>query len=165
MKRIASWALLITLASCGGDAKSTAKQMRPKDSGVEGDSQGLRCGSKICSVPADAGTACCVDRFTGGCGMLTGGTCRPLPSDRDDACPDPDLGGLGYAGGASSSIHGCCAPNNECGINLGIGLGCTPAAQTCELLPRLILERYHAQTCDGDPLTLPADCGTGTGSD
>jgi hypothetical protein len=105
-----------------------------------------------------------MDRFTGGCGVMMAGICRPLPSDKNGACPEPDLSGLaGYAAGSGgsqrSSISGCCAPNNECGINLGIGLGCTPASQTCPFLLRAILERYKAQTCDGQPLELPDDCG------
>ena len=167
MKRIPLLALALTLAACGGDDKSSAKESQTTAPTADAGSQGVRCGAETCSAPADAGAACCMDRFTGGCGMMIADICRPLPSDKDNACPEPDLSGLAwYTAGSgatqTSSISGCCAPNNECGFNLGIGLGCTPAAQACALLPRVILERHKAQTCDGQSLELPADCGFST---
>lgn len=95
--------------------------------------------------------------------MTVAGICRPLPSEKNSNCPGPDLSGLpGYTAGTgaiSSSIKACCASNNECGFDLGVGLGCTAASDTCVLLPRAILSRHKGQTCDGEPKELPADCG------
>lgn len=135
------------LAACGSEDKPGPSAEPGTDGSV---SDKFTCGSDVCELPEGmSGELCCVDQFSGGCGLMQGAECRRLP-ERDDRCPDIT---------ASATIRGvpCCAQNGECGIDLGVG--CLSTVENCALFPRAVVEQLGRQSCDGDKLELAADCG------
>ncbi len=159
--------LLVVLASvlggCGGDdgggatKTDTASQMKAGSGGSK-DKDGVPCGPKTCTAPAGAtGPACCIDQFAGMCGVMGGGSCRPA-AKTDDRCPIPDLKLMLPANGAIMQPVGCCTADNECGVDFGVG--CQSRTVLCMGIGLDQLDKLKAETCDGDALPLPADCGT-----
>jgi hypothetical protein len=51
----------------------------------------------------------------------------------------------------------CCASDNQCGIDYG--MGCTDVATLCKILPKNLAKTIHPATCNGTPMALPDDCG------
>jgi hypothetical protein len=158
--------VLLTLAgvvgACGGD-----------DSGDKGGTSGSGsvapmsdktvCMGTTCALPEGVeGTLCCTDAFTGKCGIKSGNgdSCTAFPEDVDSRCPVPTLGMMGMGAGAGF-LFGCCAPSGECGIGFG-SMACQPVSSLCGVIPKQFVSMITAQTCDGEPVTLPENCGTDT---
>jgi hypothetical protein len=159
-------------SACGGDDGGTTptKTGSAGKGGAAGSGGPVYCAKEICKVPAGLGDveACCMDKFSGGCGIMSGSSCRPVPTSMDDRCPVPDLassfmipGAAGTGGGATAGvvIVGCCTANNECGVDYGIG-GCQPRSAACQIVPKANIDMIKPITCDGKPIDLPADCGS-----
>jgi hypothetical protein len=150
------------LAACGGDDKDgdTGKKNNSQQKAGSGgdDKGGVGCGSKVCKVPDGVmGEACCKDNFSSTCGIKTSsaGQCRELPKI-DERCPVPDIMvRMGPPG--MTTAYGCCTSNNECGIDFGSG--CQPRTIACMVVGPDQKDKIMHQTCDGDELPLPADCG------
>jgi len=157
------------LAACGGGDERTpsraveASDAAPHatDSAADG-GKVLRCAGEPCELPSRFmfDEPCCLDPFAGGCGVMIAGTCQRY-SKRDGRCPaaTPD-GQIGEAA-EETGIIPCCASNGECGIDVGAGLGCVATSQSCSTYPKEFIELLGSQTCDGEPLELPPNCGVG----
>lgn len=156
MRWVARVVLLAGFAvlGCGGDDEAAPEpEPEPAEDGVaDAGPAPFTCAGEVCEKPEDMpGELCCADNFTGGCGLKRGDECRRL-SKRDDRCPEPMPPG-------PSGATPCCAPNDECGLDLNTGLGCTSTSQNCSVYPRQIVELLGSMTCDGEQLELPDDCG------
>jgi hypothetical protein len=154
--------LLSLLGACGGHDGSTSKtniaSQERAGSGVTRDDEGVPCGPAMCSAPkGSTGPACCVDQFSGTCGVMGGGTCRATPKS-DERCPIPDLKLMLPANGSIMQPVGCCTSDGECGVDFGVG--CQSRTVLCMGIGLDQLDKLKAETCDGKPLPLPADCGT-----
>jgi hypothetical protein len=158
-KRWAAWGFVVMSAlGCGGDDKENAPEPPPPEEVADAGPAPFTCAGEVCELPEDAiGELCCADQFTGGCGVLRDNGCRRI-TKRDDRCP------AAMPPGPSGSIP-CCAPNGECGLDLGIGIGCASTSQNCSIYPREIVELLGSMTCEGEELELPEDCGIGASSD
>lgn len=156
--------VLLTLAgavgACGGD-----------DSGDKGGSAGsvapkgdtVCSGNVKCVLPEGVdGELCCTNPFSGKCGVKsgTGETCVQFPENVDDRCPVPMAGMFGAMGGAGF-VYGCCAESGECGIGFA-SMACQPVSALCSIVPKQFVSMLTAQTCEGEAITLPTDCGTNT---
>jgi hypothetical protein len=156
-----SMALAALLAACGGDdvggnGKTDNSQGKAGSSGLKEGEVG--CGSKVCKLPSGVtGEACCQDQFSAACGVRASATavCRALPKT-DDRCPPPDLNVM--VPGGTGAIYGCCTSNNECGIDFGAG--CQPRTTACMVIGPDQVDKIKPETCDGEELPLPANCGT-----
>lgn len=156
-------ALAALLAACGSssDANSGKTAGAQGKAGSGGPKEGeVACGSAICKLPSGAtGEACCKDQFTGACGIKASATaaCRDVPKT-DDRCPLPQLGVMPpMMGSMGMQTYGCCTANDECGIDFGAG--CQPRTTVCTFVGPDQVDKIMPQTCDGDPLPLPANCG------
>jgi hypothetical protein len=150
------------LAACGGGSgsgKTTSSQGKAGSGALKPGE--TACGSSTCKLPSGVtGEVCCMDNFTGACGIKNGGNCRAVPKT-DDRCPPPDLkvmfpmpaGSMG-----TMQTFGCCTSNNECGIDFGAG--CQPRTTACMVIGPDQVDKIKPQTCDGNALPLPANCGT-----
>jgi hypothetical protein len=150
------------LVACGGDDGSSSSADRSQEAaGSSGGKkeEGAACGPKVCTVPdGQTGDACCLDQFAGTCGVKSGaGTCHP-PVSTDKRCPIPDLKLMLPSNGSIMQPLGCCTTDNECGVDFGIG--CQSRTVLCSGIGLDQLDKLKRQTCDGNDLPLPADCGT-----
>ena len=147
------------LAACGGGDDEGDKE-NPNSGGEEkDDGETLECGADSCTLPKEleGEELCCIDNFAGGCGIKVGASCRDIP-DVDDRCPTPDIM-VNFPGANSMTVFGCCTGNNQCGVDFG--MGCQPRTVACAVIgPDQVDELVH-ETCDGEPLELPANCGMG----
>lgn len=151
---------LSLLGGCGGsDGGGTAKTDRAQEkAGTGGTAEGVPCGSKRCTAPqGSVGPACCIDQFSGTCGVMGGGSCRAAPKT-DERCPIPDLKLMLPSNGSIMQPVGCCTGDNECGVDFGVG--CQSRTVLCQGIGLDQLDKLKAETCDGKALPLPADCGT-----
>ena len=158
------WFAALASAACGGsdDEQRPAPRQESTDASADGTAaEGgavLECGGERCELPQRyvLNDSCCLDAFTGGCGVMLAGTCQRY-SKRDARCPaaTPD-GQMGEAAEESGVIP-CCAGNGECGLD--VGLGCVATSQACNVYPRAFIEALGSRTCDGEQLELAADCG------
>jgi hypothetical protein len=155
-------ALMGLLAACGGsDDKNTGKTASPNkgEAGNKAEA-GIACGAKTCKLPKEleGQEACCVDMFAGTCGVKMGANCRAIPKT-DDRCPAPELNvRIPGMGNAAMGIFGCCTAADECGIDFGAG--CEPRTFACMFIGPDQVEKIKPQTCGGEELPLPANCGT-----
>jgi hypothetical protein len=154
----------------GEKASGAAEAGSGKDAGL-GDAavqKTLSCGTKTCKLPADSTLElCCMDLFTSACGMLIGGSCSPMRSDEPTSCPLPSLPHIATATGGANGVGGisaCCAGNNECGLDLGVNLGCSNYATACSFLPQDYRDLIEYRTCDGDAIPQPDACKSGKNS-
>jgi hypothetical protein len=162
------WVVAVVLAACGGsgnDDKGSAGAAGKAESGTGGSSSDktMPCGAKTCRLPAESlDDPCCRDEFAAECGLMAGGQCRKLRAEPDERCPLPDIPGIANAAdpqNAQSGVSGCCTENNECGLDLGIGTGCSSNASSCRLFPPPYTDKLALITCDGDPIAnVPDDC-------
>ena len=160
------WIGWVVLAACGCGEHKAAEPAESRDAAAEDASSGgpmgetLRCGAELCERPArfTDEPLCCADPFSGGCGVLIGETCQKY-SKRDPRCPVRTPDGLTGADAEASGTIPCCASNGECGLDFGAGLGCISTSQACGLYPREYIELLGSQTCEGEMLEIPADCG------
>ena len=159
------WIGMASLAcACGDDSGS-----EPVASSGSGGGAGtgtvapdkLVCVSEVCELPPGlTGKLCCHDPFRGGCGIERDGSCWEFPK-ADARCPKPDLSslaGIQVDPGKMGVWTECCAGNNQCGIDFG--MGCTTVEAVCAILPKFLTNTLRPATCDGMPLTLPPNCGT-----
>ena len=170
--QIASLAALFAVAACGGDdsdggAHGGAGGKGGSEAGAEAeasDGKSTTCGATKCRVPDDSPfKVCCKDQFSGTCGVLMGdSTCVQMRSEVAAKCPLPDIPGIADANagsGAGRGSSGCCAANNECGVDLGVGTGCTSNSSLCEFFPVEYARKLTLITCDGEELeTKPMGC-------
>jgi hypothetical protein len=154
---------LSLFGACGGDdgggnAKTNASSQEKAGSGATKDNEGVPCGKSMCTAPTGSTSqACCIDQFSGTCGVVGGGTCRAAPKT-DDRCPVPDLKLMLPSNGSISQPVGCCTSDNECGVDFGVG--CQSRTVLCMGIGLDQLDKLKAETCDGKELPLPAGCGT-----
>lgn len=146
--------MLGSLAACGGGLSKDDLAMRESD-GAGGATAARKCGAELCTLPPElAGQQpCCMDPFRGGCGVKMSGTCRPVPK-ADARCPLPMIM---TPRAPNMMVVGCCAPNDECGFDFG--LGCQALTTACEIVGPEQAKTLMPTTCEGAPLPLPADCG------
>lgn len=153
--------LITLLSACGSDSSggSAGKGSMASASTAKKDGS-VPCAKDTCTVPDSlkGETACCMDPFKGGCGILAGSTCRAYPMV-DSRCPVPDLMGPAAQGMMFDiKAFGCCTSNNECGIDFGMG-GCQPTSSLCRYISTADAASLKPMTCDGQPVELPANCG------
>lgn len=146
-------------AACGGDdgdEKDTGSTKSGQDKDKDDDE--FVCGAETCELPKGVkGELCCRDQFTGGCGLKMGASCRPLPKV-DDRCPVPQLNVMVPGmGNIVSETYGCCTSTNECGIDFGSG--CQPRSIACMVVRPDQVQNIKLQTCDGEEMPLPENCG------
>jgi hypothetical protein len=159
---------LLTLAACGGDddvPKGAAGGAGRAEAGSVGGAPGGKqviCGGTTCKQPmSSALEPCCIDEFAGTCGTSNAGRCQPLPSESADDCPFPDGIGFGTSTAGSKPDSGattCCAKNDQCGIDLGVGLGCTAFADLCVMLAPQSIAKLSFSNCAGEPIDEPENC-------
>lgn len=181
--RLMSLVVTLSLVGCGSDGEAEPSSAEQPSVPI-GE---LPCGRNSCKLPGEFAGArlCCVDAFAGTCGIKTyhSDSCRPFPKI-DPRCPVPippeerskyfdDIQGV--------QLFGCCTSDNMCGLDVlsdtdenfpvfGVppefqpdhpGQLCQPRSRMLCLLVQAELlepERVMEQTCDGQPLELPADC-------
>jgi hypothetical protein len=157
--------LVLLFAACGGDDDDTDSKSDPVLKPGE-----LGCGSKACALPngITGETLCCKDAFTGTCGIKAGDGCRDFPMP-DERCPPPPVQLPSFPGAAQATTYGCCTDQGECGVDLGMTIpgqasSCVPRTFLCNFVSRANASMIEPKTCDGEPIELPADCGsTGRG--
>ena len=71
----------------------------------------------------------------------------------------------GEPGSAPTNTYGCCTDSGECGIDLGMAIpgqsgSCVPRTFLCNFVPKAQVSMIQPMTCDGEPMDLPADCGS-----
>ncbi|HKU38233.1 MAG TPA: hypothetical protein VJR89_08800 [Polyangiales bacterium] len=154
----------IALAACGGGddgaAADDAGQHTDKDAGSKPGQKTMLCGTKTCSLPADSPfEPCCRDMFTSTCGTLFSGTCQAERVEGSDECPLPksDLFAVARDKGMGG-VSACCAKNGECGLDLGVGVGCTATRELCLQFPPEYREDFRIMTCDGEELPDQGAC-------
>ena len=76
---------------------------------------GVACGNERC-MPGSTGDACCLDRFTSQCGVMTRGQCTQPPAPEDPRCPSVQVPVVGM-------LSSCCTPTGDCGIIAPAGFG------------------------------------------
>ena len=161
--------VLLTLAgfvgACGGDddddddkgGNTAGSVAKPGDTVCPGS------GPSKCELPEGVdGQLCCTDPFNGKCGVRSGSgdSCVAFPENVDERCPVPMIG-MGATMG-NGFLYGCCSEDSgECGIGIA-NMPCQPVRSLCTILPKMLISQIKAQTCDGEPVELPADCGTNT---
>lgn len=163
MRVLFGWLVLawIALAACGGG--DDAAEGGATDAGNAPDKPAektLVCGSKTCSLPADSlFEPCCRDTFSGTCGTLLGGTCQQERVEGSDKCPLPksELFGVAKDKGMGG-VSACCAKNGECGLDLGVGTGCTATRELCAQFPPELASDFKILTCDGEPVVDQGPC-------
>jgi hypothetical protein len=165
----------MAIAACGGD--DDAESGRAGASGSKGESgssgsssdKTMTCGAKTCRLSADSlDTPCCRDEFAGECGLLVGTQCRKLRAKTDQRCPLPDIPGIADAADPANErngVSGCCTDNDECGLDLGLGAGCSANASNCMIFPPPYASSLALTTCDGEPIpNIPDACKAGAGA-
>lgn len=153
-------ALACVLAACGGDDSGSKENSETGRAGSDSRAeQEYACGSETCTLPAEleGETLCCMDPFSGGCGVKADGDCRPIPKV-DERCPPPNIM-VNIPGAVVPKVFGCCTSANECGTDFG--MGCQPRTVACMVVRPDQLDQIQHQTCSGEPLPLPANCGMG----
>ncbi|HET6333133.1 MAG TPA: hypothetical protein VFG30_07965 [Polyangiales bacterium] len=162
----------LAIAACGGDDDAGSGGAGGKgDNGESGASGGssdktMICGAKTCRLSADSLDApCCRDEFAGECGLMVGNQCRKLRAKIDERCPLPEIPGIADAADPANErngVSGCCTDNNECGLDLGLGTGCSGNASNCMFFPPPYTDSLALTTCEGEPLqNIPDACKTG----
>ena len=164
------WFCALALAACGGDEKEPAEPTPETPDAGAGDVDGvssrgqptMRCGGERCELPLHLSTLdtslCCLDMFTGGCGIMVGDQCQRI-SKRDSRCPAVTPQGMTGEEAELAGIYPCCASNDECGLDVGGGLGCLSTSQACSIYPREFVELLGSRTCDGKELEVSDECG------
>jgi hypothetical protein len=174
---IVGFVALVAVAACGGDdggtdgaagARSGSGGNGGSEAGTDADAmaggKSLTCGVKKCRIPEDSPfDVCCKDEFTGACGLLVGDNqCQQMRAEVVASCPLPDIPGIADAtagSGAGGGVSGCCTANNECGVDLGVGTGCSSNSSLCTFFPPEYASKLELITCDGKTLeTKPAGC-------
>jgi hypothetical protein len=151
--------LIMFLSACGSDSspdkgKTTSASTATKKDGT------IPCAQATCTLPDSlkGETLCCMDKFNGGCGIMAGSSCRAFPTV-DSRCPVPDLmASAGQGMMFDIKAFGCCASNNECGIDFGMG-GCQPTTSLCRYISKDEAASLKPTTCDGAAVEVPANCG------
>jgi hypothetical protein len=153
---------LIIVAACGGDSGDAKDDTKGSSSSPQTKAGEKQCGKDTCKLPEglEDEELCCIDPFAGGCGVKSANTCRPFPKV-DDRCPPPDIQ-VPMANGLVGRVFGCCTTDNACGIDIGMG-SCLPRTIACMGVPKDQVDKIQPQTCDGEPLPLPANCGSNGG--
>jgi hypothetical protein len=149
-------ALAVSLwAACGDDDDADSSESEADAAKPFADDE-LPCGREVCKLPdrLEGETLCCMDPFSGGCGIKSVESCRPIP-EVDERCPTLDLG-LG-SGANVVPLFGCCTADNECGVDF-MG-ACQPRSIACNFVSKARVEMIQPQTCEGEPLPLPEVCG------
>lgn len=123
------------------------------------------CAKEICkAVNGMAAAPCCMDRFAGGCGVQSGNSCVKPPTP-DARCPVPAFAAMmgsfpGASGGAPTLVTGCCTTDNQCGVDMGTGMGCQSRTAVCMFIPKMFVSMIEPLSCDGQTLPLPDNCGS-----
>lgn len=172
--RIMGFVAIVLAAACGsedggkagaGDDRAGAGGKGGSDAGVDaGDGKTIECGSTTCRAPEGSPfEVCCKDQFAGACGLVMGeGQCMQMRAEVVTSCPLPDIPGIADAtagSGAQAGVSGCCTPNNECGVDLGVGTGCSSNSSLCTFFPFEYASKLQLITCDGKELeTKPSAC-------
>jgi hypothetical protein len=155
-----AFGLITLLCACGSDSSSSPSKGSATSPSTAKKDGSVPCAKETCTVPDSlkGETACCMDPFKGGCGIMAGSTCR-VPPTVDSRCPVPDLMAAASQGMMFDiKAFGCCASNNQCGIDFGMG-GCQPTSSLCRYISKDDAASLKATTCDGAAVELPADCG------
>lgn len=162
------WVAVFAVAACGGDDSSSsgAAGARSGSGGAGGGEAGesasaggksLTCGATKCRVPDDSPfDVCCKDEFAGECGLLMGDNqCQKMRAEVVTSCPLPDIPGIAKAAaspGAGGGVSGCCTEANECGVDLGVGTGCSSNSSLCSFFPPEYASKLELIACDGKEL-------------
>jgi hypothetical protein len=154
-----SLAIAALCGACGGDdapdEASSSSIASPSSAGNAPAGQ-LFCAKETCKLPESLSgeTLCCMDPFSGGCGIKAADSCRPFPKV-DERCP---VGDLGLAMGPDVvPLFGCCTSDDQCGFDF-MG-SCQPRSVACNFVSKDMVEMIQPQTCDGKALALPDVCG------
>jgi hypothetical protein len=149
----------------GGTSSGTGGMTAGGTGGMGGGAivKNVKCGPKVCAgvdpasgmmmIGGMAGfrlaDTCCADESAGTCGAVnsTDMTCQPPPATDSD-CP------------MLMGTPGCCAENNECGIDASLfGRGCVSLVTISGMIPaqfRATLGFPDPVDCDGKPIAMDA---------
>jgi hypothetical protein len=154
--------LLTLLSACGSSKSSTENTGSTTSSSTAKTNGKFTCAKDVCTLPDSlkGEELCCMDPFKGGCGIKSGGSCRSFPTI-DDRCPVPDLNAMAPMGIEPPKAFGCCTANNECGVDFGMG-GCQARTFLCQFISKDAAAMLNPETCDGEAMPLPANCGRTT---
>lgn len=113
---------------------------------VDVQSTGPGCDIEACQSPGAAIYACCLP--DGSCGAGVNSECRPVrqPGVLDATCPSH------RAWDDTLEFAGCCRPNDRCGVDVSLGLGCVERTD----LPSYLNGPLTAFRCSFDD---PGDAG------
>ena len=152
-------ALCWMLAACGGGEEEGTNEDGNTGDDEEEEAETLQCAADKCKLPKELEDEelCCIDNFAGGCGIKIGSTCREMP-EVDTRCPAPKIM-VNFPGAMQMRVFGCCTSNDQCGVDFG--MGCQPRTIACMAVSPDQVDQIMPQTCDGEPLELPANCGMG----
>jgi hypothetical protein len=154
-----AFGLITLLGACGSDSSGGGGSAGSGNKAPASTGDGkFHCAKEICELPDSlkGEELCCMDAFSGGCGIKAGTSCRAFPK-MDERCALPNLVATGSPGTDSIKAFGCCTTNNQCGIDFG--MGCQADSFLCQYISKDDAAALNWKTCDGMPLTLPADCG------
>ena len=160
LRRLGSAIVLVgVLAACGGDSGETGNNQSKAGAASASSGDTLACGAETCRRPAElkAEKLCCLDPFSGGCGVEAGSDCRPIPKV-DPRCPPPEIM-TNFPGANAIKVFGCCTSAGECGTDFG--MGCQSRTLACMVVSADRVDQIKHQKCTGEPLPLPANCGMG----
>jgi hypothetical protein len=157
-----AFGLFTLLSACGssssGGSSSNAGSGSTASASTATKDGKFWCAKDTCELPdtLKGEELCCIDPFKGGCGIKAGANCRPYPKT-DDRCSLPDL--VANQPGGMEIVKGypCCTSGNECGVDFG--MGCQPTTFLCSYISKEDAAALNPKTCDGAPVTLPANCG------
>jgi hypothetical protein len=149
----------------GGASSGTGGVVAGGTGGMGGGAvvKNVPCGEKVCAgIDPSSGAmmiggmagfrladTCCVDEAAGTCGAVssTDMSCQP-PPDIDQECP------------VLAGMPGCCATNNECGIDASLfGRGCASLVTISAMISaqfRMSLGFPDPVDCDGKPIAMDA---------
>lgn len=118
-------AMVVSLSYCGGgDGDGDKSDGRAGAPMIE--MGAIPCGRNICKLPGEVTgpglRACCIDAFSGACGVTTRkrDDCREYPTI-DTRCPvsnDIQLDLWFGDGSGSGKTFGCCTSDNQCGFDV-----------------------------------------------
>ena len=147
----------VLFAACGGDDDDDASKGTMTSPQAKADEK--ICIKETCKLPPElkGEELCCMDPFTGGCGIKVTDMCRAYPKV-DTRCPPPEIN-VPTPAGIMPRVFGCCTDDNQCGIDFGMG-GCRPRTFACMFVPKAQVDMLKPQTCDGEAVPLPENCGS-----
>lgn len=149
----------------GGTSGGTGGMTAAGTGGMPGGAivKNVKCGPKVCAGvdPSSAmmglgmaamfrlADTCCADESAGTCGAvdMTDMSCKAPPAPDSD-CP------------ALMGQPGCCADNNECGIDASLfGRGCVSLVAISGMIPAQFRAQFgfpDPVDCDGNPIAMDA---------